>query len=89
MLTCYEDAVGPTNRLIEFAKHACGFSVSQWNTFHYEPLKNCLMNISINDGLKAQGVSFKGCGVGGRYTLGVDLEKKLFDIHPQNVSLLN
>lgn len=79
MLTCYEDAVGPTNRLIEFAKHACGFSVSQWNTFHYEPLKNCLMNISINDGLKAQGVSFKGCG--GGYTLGVDL-KKNFLRHP-------
>lgn len=53
MLTCYEDSVGPTNRLTRFAEYACNFTQAQWQAGNFTTLVDCLMKISVQDGMNA------------------------------------
>lgn len=56
VLTCYEDSVGPTDRSFKMAQQACNYTQEMWNSGNFGPLKDCLMNISVQDGLKASEV---------------------------------
>ncbi len=57
-LTCFEDSLGPTYRMIEFARRTCNYDAVQWNSLNYTSLKNCLMNLDLTAGLQAQQVGF-------------------------------
>jgi hypothetical protein len=56
VLTCYEDSLGPTNVSMVYAEWACGYTQEMWNSGNFTKLKECLMNISIEDGMKSEGV---------------------------------
>jgi hypothetical protein len=58
VLTCYEDSVGPTNRNFHMAEYACNYTQEMWDSKNYTALKECLMKISVDDGLAAMGVWF-------------------------------
>ena len=58
VLLCYEDLVGPTARSFNFARLACNYTQEMWNSGNYTALKECLMKISIEDGIKALNVFF-------------------------------
>lgn len=52
VLTCYEDSVGYTHPSYYMAKYACNYTDQQWNSGDFTALKNCLMNMDIQDGTK-------------------------------------
>jgi hypothetical protein len=53
VLTCYEDSVGPTNQNFLMAQYACNYTQAMWDSGNFTALKDCLMKISVQDGLTA------------------------------------
>ena len=51
-MTCLEGSLGLTNQNFEFAHRACNYTVQMWNSGNYNPLKDCLYNMSVSDALK-------------------------------------
>ena len=58
VLTCYEDSLGPTNINFNMAYYACNYTQEMWDSKNYTGLKECLMKISVADGLEAAFVKF-------------------------------
>ena len=52
VLICYEDSVGPTYRNFRMANKACNYTQEMWDSENFEPLKNCLMNMSAKEGME-------------------------------------